>query len=521
MTFVNQMLFSYVAEKNAKLFPDKTYLVDESRRCTFKSFNDRTNAMARGFTAAGLRAGDRVAVLNHNAIENAEIFWGCLKAGGIAVPLNIRLAAPEINEILIDADPKFVITGKDYLPKLVSTAGFPYGDNIFLIESSLPPYRACESLINGFPTDRVETEATDEDIAMLIYTSGTTGKPKGVMWTHRNVFSSAQASAISRRTRPEDVALVAAPIYQAAGVATLFSSMYRGNTTVLINRFDPAQYLGTIEQERVTTAFIVPAMLLKLLQSLEIDRFDLSSMRTVCYGSAPMSVEILKIAIERFDWRFMGACGATETSSGYISFLPNEDHILDGSPLKEKHLHSIGKESINAEVRIFDDQDRELAAGEVGEIVIRGTNIMKGYWRKPLETAEALRKGWYHTGDMGYIDEDGYIYIVDRKKDMIISGGFNVYPKEIEAALESHPCVMEAAVIGRPDPEWGETPVAVIVLKMDAERPEFENIMEFLRGKLAGYKLPRGGIFFAKELPRNAAGKVLKRELREIYGVRR
>ncbi|RJR21824.1 MAG: long-chain-fatty-acid--CoA ligase [Desulfobacteraceae bacterium] len=521
MTLVNQMLFSYVPEKNAKIFSDKTYLVDESRRCTFKTFNSRTNSLARGLKHAGLKAGERVAVLNHNAIENAEIFWGAMKAGGIAVPVNIRLAVPEINEIVKDAEPKFVITGSNYLPKLVSAGNASYGENVFIIGSGSHLYRAYESLINGFSGDRIETEATDEDIAMLIYTSGTTGKPKGVMWTHKNLFSSAQASAISRRTRPEDVALVAAPIYQAAGVATLFSSAYRGNTTVLINRFDPDQYLGAIERERVTTAFIVPAMLLKLLQSSEIDRFDLSSMKTVCYGSAPMPVETLKIAIERFGWRFMGACGATETSSGYISFLPNEDHILDGSPLKEKRLHSIGKESINAEVRIFDDEDSELSTGEVGEIVIRGTNIMKGYWRKPLETEEVLRNGWYHTGDMGYIDEDGYIYIVDRKKDMIISGGFNVYPKEIEAALDSHPCVLEAAVIGRPDPEWGETPVAVIVLKRDAERPEFVHIMEFLRGKLAGYKLPRGGIFFAEELPRNAAGKVLKRELREIYGVGR
>jgi long-chain acyl-CoA synthetase len=246
-------------------------------------------------------------------------------------------------------------------------------------------------------------------------------------------------------------------------------------------------------------------------------RFDLVSMKTICYGSAPMPVDALKKSMDRFDWRFMGACGATETSSGYIAFLPNEDHYLDGSPVREKRLHSIGKESINAEVRIFDDNDRELLPGEVGEIVIRGTHIMKGYWRKPDETAEALRHGWYHTGDMGYIDKDGYIYLVDRKKDLIISGGFNVYPKEIESALAAHPAVLESAVIGIPHPEWGETPLALVVLEKGAEPPETEALMEFLRQRVAGYKLPRGGILLVKELPRSAAGKVLKRELKTLY----
>jgi long-chain acyl-CoA synthetase len=514
------MLFSYVAEKNAKLLPGKTYLVDETHRCTFRAFHERTNALARGLLEAGLGVGSRVAVLNHNAIETVEAFWGCMKAGGIVVPVNIRLAPPEIAEILEDANPSFLIVGREYLPKLSLTEEGWSGKRTFVIKGGEVKNNPYEALIDGFPTDRMEPETSDEDVAMIIYTSGTTGKPKGVMWSHRNLFSSAQASAICRGTRPEDVALVAAPIYQAAGVATLCSSAYRSNTTILINRFDPGQYLSTIEREGVTTAFIVPAMLRRLLQSSEIDRLDLRSMNTICYGSAPMAVDILKIAMERFQWRFMGACGATETSSGYIAFLPNEDHLLDGSPLKEQRLHSIGKESVNAEVRIFDDDDRELPSGEVGEIVIRGTNIMKGYWRKPRETAEALRSGWYHTGDMGYIDQDGYIFIMDRKKDMIISGGFNVYPKEIEAALDSHPSVLESAVIGCPHPEWGECPLAVVVLKGECQRPEPGALMEFLRQRLAGYKLPRGGIVFAEELPRNAAGKVLKREVRALYGAK-
>ncbi len=515
MSRVQQMLFSYIAEKNAKYFPQKTFIIDEEKRCTFETFYRRTNALARGLHARGIRAGDRVAVLNHNAMENVETFFGVMKTGAIAVPINVRLTVSEVGEILRDADPSLVIAGKVYLDRIPDSE--KKTRQIFTIHGDAPPLPAFEALIEGIPTERVELETGDDETAMLIYTSGTTGKPKGVMWTHRNLFSSAQASAISRLTKADDIALLAAPIYQAAGVGTLFSSTFRGNTIVLINRFEPRHYLSLIAKERITTAFVVPAMLLKLLECPDIDRMDLRSMRTICYGSAPMPVEPLKQTLTKFGWTFMGACGATETSPGYIAFLDAEAHFLDGSPRMEKHLHSIGRESINAEVRIFDEHDSELPANEIGEIVIRGTNVMKGYWRKPEETAEALRHGWYHTGDLGYIDQEGYIYIVDRKKDMLISGGFNVYPKEIENALGAHPAVLESAVVGKPDPQWGETPVAFVVFRKEAGPVSADELMDFLRERIAGYKLPKGGIFFLDDLPRNAAGKVMKQVLRERY----
>jgi acyl-CoA synthetase (AMP-forming)/AMP-acid ligase II len=513
MSRVRQMLFSYLAEKNAKYHPQKTFIVDEVKRCTFDEFNRRTNALARGLLSRGLRAGDRVVVLNHNALENVETFFGVMKAGGVAVPINVRLTASEVGEILRDAEPALIVAGRNYLDRIPDPE--KKAGRIFGIQEGGHPFPVYESLIRGFSRERIGGETDDDETAMLIYTSGTTGKPKGVMWSHRNLFSSAQASAISRLTKADDVALLAAPIYQAAGVGTLFSSTFRGNTVVLINRFEPGNYLALIARERITTAFVVPAMLLKLLECPDIERMDLGSMRTICYGSAPMPVEPLKQTIKKFGWTFMGACGATETSPGYIAFLNAEDHFLDGSPRMEKHLHSIGKESINAEVRIFDEHDRELPANEIGEIVIRGTNIMKGYWRKPAETAETLRQGWYHTGDLGYIDEEGYIYIVDRKKDLLISGGFNVYPKEIENALGAHPAVLESAVVGKPDPQWGETPVAFVVRRKEAAPVSVPELLDFLRERIAGYKLPKGGVFFIDDLPRNAAGKVMKQVLRE------
>jgi len=256
-------------------------------------------------------------------------------------------------------------------------------------------------------------------------------------------------------------------------------------------------------------------MILKLLRFPDREKYDLSSMRTVIYGAAPMPVGVLREAMDKFGWEFMGACGATETGPAYIAFLDRADHMLDGSLEKEKRLASIGKEGINAQVRIFDENDRSLPAGEVGEIVVRGPHIMKGYWKRPQETAEALRGGWYHTGDLGTMDQDGYITIVDRKKDMIISGGFNVYPKEIEVALGLHPAILESAVVGVPHEMWGETPRAYVVLRSEAKTPSEEELIAFLRGHLASFKLPKGGIVFVKELPRNASGKVLKRVLRE------
>jgi acyl-CoA synthetase (AMP-forming)/AMP-acid ligase II len=316
---------------------------------------------------------------------------------------------------------------------------------------------------------------------------------------------------------PNDIALVTAPIYQAGAMGSMMANVYRGNTIVMLNGFNLDTVLSTIERERVTTALFVPTMITKLLQVKNLERYDLSSLKTVIYGSAPMPVAVLKEAMERFGWEFMGACGATETGPAYIAVLDYEDHHLNGSTKMEKRLYSIGKEGINCRVKIFNDDDKELPVGEVGEIVVRGQGIMKGYWQKSNDTADALRSGWYHTGDLGFIDNDGYIYIVDRKKDLIISGGFNIYPREIENVLEKHPAVMECAVIGIPHDLWGETPKALVVLRENQTNVSQVELMDFVKKQIAGYKIPKGGIEFVKSLPRNASGKILKRELREKY----
>ncbi len=519
MNQANQMLISSLATKNAIYFRDKVFLKDENRQVTFSEFDQRTNSMARGLRELGVSDGERVAIMNHNSIELLETYFGVIKAGGIPVPVNVHLAAQELEEIFKDLEPKVLIAGKEYLVKIDSVAKDCHTwSRMFAIRSSdTAAYPDYETLIQGYPPGHVDSHARNDDTALIILTSGTTGKPKGVMLTHANLLSDAWASVISRRLKPNDTALVTAPLYQSGALGSMLANIFRGNTIIILNGFDPARVLATIEKEKVTTVLFVPTMIVKLLQYPDIDRFDLSSMKTVVYGSAPMPVSALKQAMNKFGWEFMNACGATETGPAYIAVLDYEDHHLDGTPKMEKRLYSIGKEGINSAVRIFDDSDKELPPGEVGEIVVKGNGIMKGYWRKPEETAGALRSGWYHTGDLGYIDEDGYIYIVDRKKDLIISGGFNVYPKEIENILDKYPAVLESAVIGVPHELWGETPMALVVIRPDSAAPSEEDLMLFLKDKIAGYKMPKGGIRFVDSLPRNASGKVLKRSLRETY----
>ena len=510
----DQMLLSSLAAKNAVYAPDKDFLVEQSRRCSFKQFNQRSDALASGLLAEGLQPGQRVAVINHNSIELVEAYFGIMKAGGVVLPLNVLLSPVEISGILQDAEPSFVLAEASYLSKL----DLPYlnraGAKVFLIGGG-ETEKSYESLLSRSEAAPPEPMVNDSDVAMLIYTSGTTGVPKGVMLTHRNLLCDAWATCVARRLGHDEISLVTAPLYQSGALGSMLGNVLRTNTVVLLNGFDPEKVLETIQRERVNNALLVPAMVIKLLQFPGLDQFDLSSMRTVIYGAAPMPVSVLKKVIARFGWDFMGAFGATETGPAYIAFLDREAHKLDGNPAKELRLASVGKEGINAQVRIFDEQDQPLPVGQVGEIVVRGPHIMKGYWKKPQETAEALRGGWYHTGDLGMMDQDGYIFIVGRKKDMIISGGFNVYPRDVENALIEHPAVCEAAVVGIPHDVWGETPRAYVVLHPGLPAPSADELMIFLRARLAPFKLPRGGFAFVPDLPRNASGKVLKRNLRE------
>jgi acyl-CoA synthetase (AMP-forming)/AMP-acid ligase II len=335
------------------------------------------------------------------------------------------------------------------------------------------------------------------------------------MLTHRNLIANCYNINLGNRARFGESYIIISPMYHAVSPAHLFARVYMGNKCVILERWDVKLYLETIEKEKITHIFLVPAMIIFALEYPEIHKYNLGSLRLLIYGGAPLDVGRIKQAKEIFGCDLIQGFGMTEIGPCEVSVLNQEDHMLDGSSLKEKRLASVGREAFNAEVKIVDDDDNELPAEEVGEICVRGQHVMKGYWSMPEETQEALKNGWFHTGDLGKRDDGGYIYVVDRKKDMIISGAENIYSAEIERVITSHPAVSEAAVIGVPDEKWGEAVKAVVILKEGREATE-EEIIEYCKQNMASFKKPKS-IDFVKEFPRNEIGKVLKRELRKLY----
>jgi long-chain acyl-CoA synthetase len=355
-----------------------------------------------------------------------------------------------------------------------------------------------------------------QDLAWIFYTSGTTGHPKGAMLTHRNLITMAEQFLLDiNPARPTDVLLHAAPITHGSGLS-IFHHIARGAASAFpaTRSFDPPRIFEAIQRYRATTMFLVPTMINVLLASPDRTKYDLSSLHTIFYGGAPMYVEQLQAALRAFGPIFVQIFGQGEAPMTVTS-LPKEEHLAGDDPVKLKRLASAGREVTGIRVRIVDDADRDLPPGEMGEIVVRGDLVMKGYWNKSEATADTLRGGWLHTGDIGYLDEDGYLYITDRKKDMIISGGANIYPREIEEVICRHPAVFEVAVIGVPDEKWGETVKALVVAREGMRVTEAE-IIEHTKRHLASYKKPQS-VEFLTALPKNAYGKVLKRELRDRY----
>lgn len=362
-------------------------------------------------------------------------------------------------------------------------------------------------------------EAGDEDTTVIMFTAGTTGIPKGVMLTHDSFSSYLLATVEPADPDIEETNLITVPFYHIAGLQAALAAVYGGRTLVVMRQFEPAEWMHLVQEHRANRAMLVPTMLKHVMEHPNFSDHDLSSLNVITYGAAPMPLEVIRAAIAKFPGaRFINAFGQTETAST-ITMLPPEDHVLDGTPdeieTKLKRLTSIGKPLDDVEVEIVDDSGQPVSLGETGEIVARGSRMMAGYWQEESATKETLRDGWIYTGDLGYRDQDGYIYLSGRAKDFIKRGGEMISPEEVEQVLRSHPELDDAAVIGVPDVEWGEEVRAVVVGR--ADRVTEEQIIEYCRDRLAGFKRPRS-VIFVGELPRNVMGKVLKRDLREEYG---
>lgn len=500
------MLLGDLPVRNARLFPDHEALRFEGSSTTYKEFNARVNRLAR---ALGRRAapGDRVAFLSKNRPEIVELYFANAKIGTVTVPVNYRLTAPEMEYILAQSDARLLVAAPEHRERAEAAARSTPGLSVVSFEE-------LASLAAREPDNEPGGEVSESDVVWQMYTSGTTGRPKGAMVTHRNAVANLLSYLFEIPAERGDRFLVVTPLYHVAAVIFLLRCIAQAGVAVLHPEFVPAKALRAIEEHRVNFTSMVPAMIQRMLDAPEVEGADLSSLKVLSYGAAPMPVEVLRRAMATFRCRFVQGYGQTEALA-VLSLLRPEDHVLDGPPERTRRLASCGREIFGVTLRVVNERGEDVKPGEVGEIVARGDNVMKGYYRMEEETARALRDGWLHTGDLATVDGEGYIFIVDRAKDMIISGGENIYPREIEEVLFAHPAVADAAVIGVPDERWGEVPLALVVPRAGT-RLAAEEVVAHCRARLAGFKAPKR-VEFVSELPRNPSGKVLKRLLREPY----
>ncbi|HKP18926.1 MAG TPA: long-chain fatty acid--CoA ligase [Gaiellaceae bacterium] len=489
-----------IPRRNARRYPHRVGLVFEDVRLTWAEVDERVNRLAN---ALGVERGERVAILGENDHRYLESYWALAKLGAIAVPLSYRLLDQDLVTLIEHSEPVAILAGRGY----EETARRLGVDRVICFDGDYEPLLASST-----PTEPEPRAGADDPFAIM-YTSGTTGLPKGALVTHGNLESNAYNQAIADKADPRDVNLTATPLYHMGALFMTTTYTCLGCTNVILERFDEDAVLHAIAAERATTCLLVPTMLNRVLNHPELASHDLSSLRLMFYGGATIPSPLLRRAIDAFGCAFTQGYGLTETIEA--TFLTAEDHVLDGDPERERRLASAGREAVNAEVRIVDEDGVELPPGEVGEIAIRSPSVIREYWRAPEETRAAIRDGWFFTGDVGYRDEAGYLFVVDRKKDVIISGGTNVFPKEVEEALFAHPAVLEAAVIGLPDDEWGEAVTAVVVLRAGHAAGERE-LIAHCGERVAGFKKPKS-VRFVETLPRNPSGKVLKRELRERF----
>jgi len=495
-----------------KRCPDKTAFIFENRSLTFGQVNQRINSLVNALADLGVEKGDRVGILAYNCPQYFEVF-GLAKAGRVCVPLNYRSVGRELAYLINDSDISTLILESEFIDVVESIRLELKGVRTYIcLDGEAESMSSYERLIDTYRSDEPTEGVGADDPAALYYTSGTTGHPKGAIHTHRSLM--AEIAVHHGNFGADGVALCVMPFFHVGGSAAhVFPAFADGATMVIHRGFDDTEVLEAIEKQKVTYVGLVPAMIIRLLEHPGLDQYDLSSLRTIMYVGAPMPLDALRRGLDRFGEVFIQLFGQTETMN--VAVLEKEEHKLEGSAEELRRLGSAGKPLGDGEVRIVDDQGHDVPLGEAGEILARSDRMMSGYWRKPEETAETIRDGWLHMGDVGRMDEDGYIYLVDRKKDMIISGGENIYSREVEEVLYTHPAILEAAVVGVPDEKWGESVKAVVVLKGGGEASE-EEIIEFCKEHLASYKKPRS-VEFRESLPKTGSGKIKKGEIREDY----
>src|SRR2546429_7637699 len=490
------MIYVHSLGRAARYFPERTALAANGTRSTFREQHDRVGRIAAALTKHGFKAGDRLAILLPNEPDYIELVYACARLGVIVVPLNTRLSVKEIDGILADAKPRGLIRHSS-LP--VPTVQVSW--QVVLDQDSL------DIQSDSIPDPIYDPHA----ILALIYTSGTTGRPKGVEIRHANILVNVYHTNFWFPLEEGAVHLHAAPIFHIADFPFMFAAPAAGARQVTIPKFNPQSFCEIVHRERVTHTVLVPTMINMLTQFPDLKKYDLTSLKHLGYGGSPMAPELVHRTRQVLpNVKLVQVYGLSE--AGFLTGLLDQEHTED-------KLTSCGRPCLGIDVRVVDQSGREVETGQTGELVVRGGNIMRSYWNQPNETKLAFRNGFFRTGDIGYQDANGYFYIRDRLKDMIVTGGENVYSGEVEAVIYTHPAVREVAVFGVPDPQWGELVMACVVLRPGVILTS-DDLIAFCRRSLATYKLPRRVEFSETDLPKNSSGKVLKKTLRERFWTR-
>lgn len=511
-----QGLMGDIILRNALFYPNNEAYVFGDQRVTFHQYNTRINKIINALSRKGLRKGDILGVLSWNCIEYMDIFGAADKAGFVIVPYNARLSKNEIVYLINDSEAAVLFVGPEFVDLVEEIKNRLYRVRQFVsFDNSTPDMDTYVNFVSGNARDDPDIEINDDDPLFICYTSGTTGLPRGALYTHGLFRESVIGHSLDVPMDVGDRILGLTPPFHIARIMSRGYSLYQVATNVVMKKFDPRYVMEIIDNEKITDISLVPTQLAMLLDFPDFNEFNISSIKRVNYMGSPMPLELLRRGMKIFGPVFCQGYGQTESGPD-ITFLKERDHTLINRSTKYRSkLLSCGRPAIGVHVRIVDDKCIDMNPGEIGEIIVKSRHVMKEYWKKPEETKQTIVKGWLYTRDLGYYDSQGYIYLVDRKQDMIVSGGENIYPREVEEVLYKHPAILECAVFGIPDPKWIEAVHAVVSLKKGMNS-NAQELIDFCKNNMAKYKTPKTIDIF-EELPKNSAGKILKKELRQQY----